>query len=256
MTAGTNPSALDIAGERLPIYACHKTHERAARIFAGWPRQGRVLEMAAGSGAFARRLVELGFSVEACDLFPEQFRVPDVAVKFADLSERLPYDDGSFEYLSCLEGIEHLEDQFAFIRECWRVLRPGGRLLISTPNTLGLASRWRFFWTGFFPLATKPMNEHRKAPVHDHIHLITYYELRYILRTTGFTVTEVTTDRIRKYGLLHAWAVPLVWIATRSALRRETEARQARSNIEIAAHMLSTDLLFGRTLMVVAQKPL
>jgi 2-polyprenyl-3-methyl-5-hydroxy-6-metoxy-1,4-benzoquinol methylase len=242
--------------ERLPVYACHKTHDRAAKLFAGWPRSGRVLEMAAGSGAFARRLVELGFSVEACDLFPEQFRVPEVRVTFADLSERLPYDDASFEYLSCLEGIEHLEDQFAFVRECWRVLRPGGRLLMSTPNILGLASRWRFFWTGFFPLATRPMNEHRKAPVHDHIHLITYYELRYILRTTGFTILDVTTDRIRKYGMLHGWAVPLVWAATRLALRRETDPRQVRSNAEIGAHMLSPDLLFGRTLMVVAQKPL
>ena len=256
MTSDTSHPATQAApGARLPVYACHKTHERAAQIFDRWPRQGRVLEMAAGSGAFARRLVELGFAVEACDLFPEQFRVPEVPVKYADLSERLPYPDASFEFLSCLEGIEHLEDQFAFVRECWRVLRPGGRLLMSTPNILGLASRWRFFWTGFFPLATRPINEHRKAPVHDHIHLITYYELRYILRTTGLTIVEVTTDRIRKYGLLHSWAVPVVWVATRLALRGEADSRQAQSNAEIAAHLLSPDLLFGRTLMVVAQKP-
>lgn len=256
MTSGTSvPPTAESSAERLPVYACHKTHLRAAKIFDGWPRGGRVLEMAAGSGAFARRLAELGFSVEACDLFPEQFRVPEIPVRFADLSERLPYDDASFEILSCLEGIEHLEDQFAFLRECWRVLRPGGRLLLSTPNILGMASRWRFFWTGFFPLATKPMNEHRKAPIHDHIHLITYYGLRYILRTTGFTITGVTTDRIRKYGLLHSWAVPLVWAATRLAFRQETDPRQAQSNAEIGAHMLSADLLFGRTLMVLAQKP-
>lgn len=242
--------------EHLPVYACHRTHDRAAKLFAAWPRAGRVLDMAAGSGAFARRLLEMGFTVEACDLFPEQFRVPEVPIKFADLSNRLPYDDGSFDVLSCLEGVEHLEDQFAFIRECWRVLRPGGRLLVSTPNILGMASRWRYFWTGFFPLATKPMNEHRKAPIHDHIHLITYYELRYILRTTGFRVVEVTTDRIRKYGLVHGWAVPLVWAATRLALRREADPLQSESNREIGAHMLSPDLLFGRTLMVVAQRPL
>jgi 2-polyprenyl-3-methyl-5-hydroxy-6-metoxy-1,4-benzoquinol methylase len=251
-SAPPRPTAQD---ERLPVYACHKTHERALELFADWPRQGRVLETAAGSGAFARRLVELGFTVEACDLYPEQFRVPGVPVRFADMSDRLPYEDASFEFLSCLEGVEHLEDQFAFIRECWRVLKPGGRLLLSTPNILGMASRWRYFWTGFFPLATKPMNEHRKAPIHDHIHLITYYELRYILRTTGFVVTSVTTDRIRKYGLLHGWAYPLVWAATRLALRRESDPRQIKSNQEIGAHMLSPAVLFGRTLMMVAHKP-
>lgn len=256
MSTGISSSpAGTVPAERLPVYACHKTHDRALQIFSGWPRNLRVLDMAAGSGAFARRVQELGFQVEACDLFPDQFRVPEISVKFADLSERLPYDDGSFDVLSCLEGIEHLEDQFSFVRECWRVLRPGGRFLLSTPNILGLASRWRYFWTGFFPLATKPMNEHRKAPIHDHIHLITYYELRYILRTTGFTVVQVTTDRIRKYGLLHGWALPLVRLATTQALRQETDFRQAESNKEIARHMLSADLLFGRTLMVVAQRP-
>jgi 2-polyprenyl-3-methyl-5-hydroxy-6-metoxy-1,4-benzoquinol methylase len=243
------------ADGRLPVYACIKTHERAAELFASWPRDGRVLDLAAGSGAFAGRLLQLGYAVEACDLYPEQFKVSEVPVRFADLSERLPYEPASFEYLCCLEGIEHLEDQFAFVRECWRVLRPGGRLLLSTPNVLGLASRWRYFWTGFFPLATKPMNEFLKQPVHDHIHLITYYGLRYILRTTGFTIDLVTTDRIRKYGLLHAWAWPLVRFSTRRALARETDARQREANREIAAHLLSRDVLFGRTLMVVARKP-
>jgi 2-polyprenyl-3-methyl-5-hydroxy-6-metoxy-1,4-benzoquinol methylase len=243
------------AADRLPVYACIKTHHRAEALFARWPREGRVLEVAAGSGAFAQRLVALGFTVEACDLYPEQFRLANVPIRFADLSERLPYADATFEYLSCLEGVEHLEDQFAFVRECWRVLRPGGRMVLSTPNILGLASRWRYFWTGFFPLATRPMNEHQKAPVHDHIHLITYYELRYILRTTGFVVEEVTTDRIRKYGLLHGWAYPFVRLATRAALRREPDQRQRAANVEIARHMLSPAILFGRTLMLVVRKP-
>lgn len=254
MTTGTADPPSPLSDEHLPVYACAKTHVRVAAIFAGWPREGRVLETAAGSGAFAKRLRNLGFNVEACDLYPDQFRVPEIPVKFADLSDRLPYDDASFEFLSCLEGIEHLEDQFAFVRECWRVLKPGGRLVLSTPNILGLASRWRYFWTGFFPLATKPMNEYRKAPVHDHIHLITYYELRYILRTTGFTILGVTSDRIRKYSLLHSWAYPLIWATTRLALRRETDSRQAQSNAQIGAHMLSPALLFGRTLIVTAQK--
>ena len=251
------PGALSVgnAADRLPVYACIKTHERAAEIFAGWSREGHVLDLAAGSGAFVKRLLDLGYSVEACDLFPEQFRVPGVPITFADLSARLPYPDSSFDILSCLEGVEHLEDQFAFIRECWRILRPGGRMLTSTPNILGLASRWRYFWTGFFPLATRPINEHRKAPVHDHIHLITYYELRYILRTTGFTIEAVTTDRIRKYGLLHSWAYPLVRLATNRALRREPDPLQRKANLEIAAHILSREMLFGRTLMVVARKP-
>src|SRR5688500_11665971 len=44
------------AVDPLPVYACLKTHEKAAELFGGWPREGRVLELAAGSGAFAMRL--------------------------------------------------------------------------------------------------------------------------------------------------------------------------------------------------------
>jgi len=239
----------------LPVYACLRTHDRALELFQGWPREGRVLEVAAGSGAFAARLQAAGFAIEACDLYPEQFGVPGIPVSFADLSRRLPYEDARFACLSCLEGIEHLEDQFAFIRECWRVLEPGGRLLLSTPNILGLASRWRYFWTGFFPLATRPMNELKREPVHDHINLITYYELRYILRTTGFTVEQVTTDRLRTSGRLLGWTRPLVSLATRRALAREPDPAQRQANEEIATHLLSRDLLYGRTLMLVARKP-
>lgn len=238
----------------LPIIACPRTHERAAELFDRWPR-GRALELAAGSGAFAQRLQRMGFEVEACDLYPEDFRAAGIPVQRVDLSESLPWPDASFQYLSCLESIEHLEDQFAFIRECWRVLEPGGRLLITTPNVLNLAGRRRYRWTGFFPLATRPMNEFRRMPVHDHIHLITYYGLRYILHTTGFRIEEVTTDRWRRTALGLLWTWPGVWLSTHMALAREPDPQQREANREIARHMLSPALLFGRTLVVTARKP-
>jgi hypothetical protein len=99
------------------------------------------------------------------------------------------------------------------------------------------------------------MTEHHKAQAHDHIRLITYHELPYLLRRTGFTIERVTTVRLRKCGLLHAWAWPFVRLATRRALVRESDPRQREANREISAHLLSSDVLFGRTLMLVARKP-
>ncbi|MEO8199163.1 MAG: methyltransferase domain-containing protein [Gemmatimonadota bacterium] len=240
--------------QALRIIACPRTHRRAAEIVGTWPR-GRLLEVGAGSGAFALRLRDAGFAVEACDLFPDQFRVPDIPFRATDISKVLPYPDNSFDALTCLETIEHLEDQFTFARECARVLAPGGRLLITTPNILGLAARWQYFWTGFFPLAQRPMNELHRAPVHDHIHLLTYYELRYILRGTGLTIEAATTDRLRRHAMVHLWAWPKIWLETRLALQREPDAAQRQVNHQIADHMLSPALLLGRTLMMVARKP-
>lgn len=224
-----------------------------ADLVAEWPR-GRVLDVGAGSGALAVRLQQAGFQVSACDLFPDQFRAPGIPFSVANVSESLPFPDGSFDAITCLETIEHLEDQFRFVREAARVLAPGGRILITTPNILSLASRWQYFWTGFFPLAPRPMKEHSRAPVHDHIHLLTYYELRYALRAAGFVIETAATDRLRRHALVHLWAWPKIWAETHLALRKEPDPAQRAANRQIAAHLLSPALLLGRTLIVVARK--
>jgi SAM-dependent methyltransferase len=62
-------------------------------------------------------------------------RYPMVTAVRADL-QRLPMADGSVEVVASLQVVEHLHDQPAFVAECARVLRPGGTLLVSTPNRL------------------------------------------------------------------------------------------------------------------------
>jgi O-antigen biosynthesis protein len=59
--------------------------------------------------------------------------VPGVEASRADVRE-LPSDDDSFDLVVCFEVIEHMEQRDAAIREFARVLRPGGTLLISSPN--------------------------------------------------------------------------------------------------------------------------
>ena len=52
----------------------------------------------------------------------------------ANMNHELPYEDNFFSAVVCIDGIEHLERPFDFIRECYRVTKPGGRVIISTPN--------------------------------------------------------------------------------------------------------------------------
>ena len=72
-----------------------------------------------------------GYAAElrACDLFPENFRVPEVPCHAIDLHGGLPLDDQSVDLAYSVEVLEHLEDQFFFLREVHRVLRPGGRFV-------------------------------------------------------------------------------------------------------------------------------
>ena len=58
-----------------------------------------------------------------------------------------------------MEGIEHFENQTGFVRECARVLRPGGLLILSTPNVLTMSARASQFFTGSRILKHGPINE-------------------------------------------------------------------------------------------------
>ncbi len=111
--------------------------------------KGKLLDVPAGEGAFSFSARELGFDVTAGDIDPAFFKVAGIQCRFMDMNQRLDAADGEFDYVACLEGVEHLQDPYQFARECNRILRPGGKVIISTPNILNLASRLKYFLLWF-----------------------------------------------------------------------------------------------------------
>lgn len=94
-----------------------------------------VLDLGAGSGVTSRALRDAGMQVTAFDMRPlpdEQFEGIECVV--ADLQEGIPVDDGAYDGAVCQEVAHQLENPWAFLREVERVLRPGGVLVLSTPN--------------------------------------------------------------------------------------------------------------------------
>ena len=240
--------------ESLQIIAHARTHRKVIDLFAHFSARGTLLEIPAGEGALAWQLHKLGYTVTAGDIDPKFFKVAPIPCVYVDLNRQFPFRDGEFDFISCVEGIEHLEDQFQFVRECHRILKPGGTLLLSTPNILNLASRLKFLFSGFYSLVPRPINEFSQIPVFDHIHPITYYQLRYILHTQGFEITKATTDFARRSAaaLLPLW--PLIRLYSVRTMRKERDALQRIANREIRRTLTSPALLLGRTLIVVAHK--
>ena len=108
-----------------------------------------ILDVGAGQGALSKRLHEAGYKVYACEFNKDYFVYDKVEFKEANVAEYLPYDNNSFDIVVAAELIEHLLDQTKFLNECNRVLKPGGSLVISTPNILSLKSRLQFFSSGY-----------------------------------------------------------------------------------------------------------
>ncbi|MEA3365643.1 MAG: methyltransferase domain-containing protein, partial [Candidatus Hydrogenedentes bacterium] len=176
---------------------------------------------------------------------PEKFRR-------ADMNERLPFEDAAFDAVVSIEGIEHIERPFDFIRECGRVLKPGGYLLLTTPNISALRSRWRWFLTGFHNKCKYPLDEKNPAPRH-HINMLSFPELRYMLHTNGFRIERIATNRIKAVSWLYLPLSPLQYFVSRVAFRRGVKnAEHGRITAETVRQMMSKPVLFGEALILVA----
>ena len=217
-------------------------------------RGGKILELGAGKGALSARLAALGYQVTAADFDPAGFLAPGIPCQKIDVEKPFPIPDGSFDFLVGIELIEHLENHFAFVRECGRVLKPGGYLLLSPPNLLNLASRMKYLLTGFFSLCQRPNSEFERIRLYQHINPANYYNLRYILHTNNFRIQSVKTDRCRRSSLSLSFMYPLIRFLTGQTMKGEPDSRQVAVNSEIQSVLMSPEILFGRTLIVVARK--
>ncbi|MFC1575199.1 class I SAM-dependent methyltransferase [Gemmatimonadota bacterium] len=121
--------------------------EHAARYhWAGPYTQGlEVLDIACGTGFGSRILVQSGAGrVTAADISEEALALTrELLAPFGD-RVRVRKEDGgditlpdaSFDVVTSMETVEHVPDAAQFLAEIHRVLRPGGKLLLSTPNAL------------------------------------------------------------------------------------------------------------------------
>jgi ubiquinone/menaquinone biosynthesis C-methylase UbiE len=116
---------------------------------------GRVLDVGSAWGFNVMALGLMGYDVVGMDLVEDQFETGaaiagenKTAFKVAGAdAARLPFADATFDAVTMVETFEHvfLEDRVTALHECCRVLRPGGVLVLSTPNYRSLVERFKRF---------------------------------------------------------------------------------------------------------------
>lgn len=231
-------------------------HETVESIFKDRSR-GRVLDVPAGYGSISQRLKQLGFEVAACDLYPELFVLTDIEIRKGNLDGRLPYDDGSFEHIVCVEGLEHIENPANGIREFARILNTGGTLVVSVPNIMNIEERLKWLFSGYTS-HFKPLSTEALAPIREqyagveeaalHINPIGYSEIRFLLEKNGFELECVCPDGKKK----NAWLfLPIVWMIRLSSRFSSAGRRRERWTDELNSDEV---LLGGNTLIVQARR--
>jgi 2-polyprenyl-3-methyl-5-hydroxy-6-metoxy-1,4-benzoquinol methylase len=165
-----------------------RRHRAHAKLLAAVGGGKRVLDVGCSSGYLARPLSERGNSIVGIELDPaaaheaeafcEQVLVGDVE------SMELSLPAGSFDVVLCGDVIEHLRDPVAALARLRPLLRPGGRLVVSTPNVANwavrlalLAGRWRYTDRGILDRT--------------HTHLFTRPTLREALEQAGYRVVRI-----------------------------------------------------------------
>jgi ubiquinone/menaquinone biosynthesis C-methylase UbiE len=143
----------------------------------------RVLDLGCGAGEFTRVAADAGTTVTGSDIAQAAIsrarqRHPDLDFRPMPIDGALPFADNEFDLVWASEVIEHVTDTARWLSEVRRVLKPRGRLVVTTPNH----GRARLLVAGI---------ERYSEPLGDHLHLYTARSLRQLLGDFGFTVTAL-----------------------------------------------------------------
>ncbi len=257
MQTAVRPNELRLESQAAPAAMAHEAiYDTVLGIVRSLPT-GKLLDVPAGEGALAARLLRAGFKVHCCDLYPEIFRLTGVDIRPGDMGSTLPYDDSSFDYITCIEGLEHIENPQHAIREFSRLLKPNGHLIVSIPNILNIEERFKWLFHGytshFKPLSREQVESARtefgdKVEIALHVNAISYSELRYSLEICGFEVVKLHRDKPKS----HIW---LYWPVV-ALIRLIAHMTQAQKRSERWTEELQSDeiLLGGNTLIMHALK--
>ncbi len=238
-TAPNGPDAVSDGGTLVRADAAPGVHECVRALLASLPR-GRMLDAPCGFGALSAVAAQMGFIVTASDIDPSRFGVPGLPCQRVDLNSPLPYKDGSFDVVACIEGIEHIENPFQLLREFARILTPKGRLVLTTPNVLSIPSRLRILATG---LASYFDWDHSLRE-DGHIMPLSAPQLELALSRAGFDIVALTGNRTTSgAAALRPLAPAIRFLTSRSVTPKHLR------------DLLTDDVvLFSEILVLVAQK--
>lgn len=166
---GLLPMAKEIAGSSVMWLTAHPN--------------GKLLDVGCGNGSFLAMMQKLGWNVSGVEpdanaamIARERLGVPVTIGTLEDAD----FLDDSFDAVTAHHVIEHMHDPFGFLREVLRILKPDGKLVVTTPNIESWGHRlFRKSWRGLEPPR--------------HLHIFSPKTLRISAEQIGYRVESLRT---------------------------------------------------------------
>jgi len=229
------------------------TRENAVKFFEKYispeVKGKKVIDLSAGSGYIINEFYKAGAEVELFDLFPEQNTYCPVPCKYIDLQK--PFSvAGSYDIAILGETIEHLPNQFFFFQEVSRIIKPGGRLILTTPNSSSLRSRFSQFLMESEHYSTPAPNEtnaYTKWPgtndgYFSKLFISGLLRLRTLAALNGLTLKKVYRSKASSTSYLLLIFYPALYYFSRKNLKRQIKNDPSNTAIYKEIFSLNTSM--------------
>lgn len=144
--------------------------------------QGKLLDVGCGDGSYIQHMQGLGWDVKGVDFDFEAVsnaRAKGLVVQLGDVMQQ-QYLDNTFDVITINHVIEHVPEPLGLLQECRRILKLGGKLVVTTPN----AASWGH---GLFEENWRGLEPPR------HLHIFTPTSLAILIKQAGFKVIDLST---------------------------------------------------------------
>ncbi len=157
-----------------------------AELGPAHPGEARtVLDLGGGAGNMAHHLAHYGQVINIdSNGRPLRIAAQRGLTVTQSSGDQLPFPDASFDLIALLDTVEHIPDEFGVFAECRRVLKPGGKLMVTVPALMWL---WSY-----------------NDEINDHQRRYTAPELREKLTTSGFQINRLSYNNFFLFPMVAA----------------------------------------------------